>query len=37
MLRVDTNHSDHSFAANDLAFITNFFNTGPDFHGFFFV
>lgn len=33
MLRVDTDHPHDSFALDDLAFVTNLFYTGPDFHG----
>lgn len=33
VLRVDADHTDDSRPLNDLAFFTNLFYTGPDFHG----
>jgi hypothetical protein len=33
MFGVFADHTDHPFTFNNFAFITNFFDRGPDFHG----
>lgn len=34
MLRIDADHANDSLALNDLAFVANLLDTGPNFHDF---